>query len=139
MALVFKSVGEMLAYVQSACEDSMDLVGQSVETILADNVVSSGAVDTGKLLGSIETETGGEMATIKFADGAGHTSLWGSRKMGIKPEDEVYIAHWIDEGRTGTRDAANYMSKTMNELAANKNHVDAMIDGLGSHGIKATR
>ena len=129
----------MLAYVQSACEDSMDLVGQSVETILADNVVSSGAVDTGKLLGSIETETGGEMATIKFADGAGHTSLWGSRKMGIKPEDEVYIAHWIDEGRTGTRDAANYMSKTMNELAANKNHVDAMIDGLGSHGIKATR
>ena len=139
MALVFKNVGEMLAYVQNACEESMDLVGRSVETILADNVVSSGAIDTGKLLGSIETETGGAMATIKFADGAGHTSLWGSRKMGIRPEDEVYIAHWIDEGRTGTREAANYMSKTMGELAANQNHVDAMVDGLNSYGIKATR
>ena len=64
MALVFKNVGEMLAYVQNACEESMDLVGKSVENILADNVVSSGAVDTGKLLGSIETETGGAMATI---------------------------------------------------------------------------
>ena len=133
MALVFKNVGEMLAYVQNACEESMDLVGKSVENILADNVVSSGAVDTGKLL------TGGAMATIKFADGAGHTSLWGSRKMGIKPEDKVYIAHWIDEGRTGTREAANYMSKTMDELAANQNHVDAMVDGLNSYGIKATR
>ena len=55
MALVFKSVGEMLAYVQNACEDSMDLVGKSVETVLSDNVISAGAVDTGKLLGSIET------------------------------------------------------------------------------------
>ena len=59
--------------------------------------------------------------------------------MNLKPGDDVYIAHWIDEGRTGTRDAANFMNKTMSELEGNQNHVDAMAEGLNSWGIPATR
>ena len=139
MALVFKSVGAMLSYVRGACTDSMEFVGRTVEEVLRSNVESSGAVDTGKLIGSIESEHGGNKATVKFADGAGHTSLWGSKSMGISPGSSVYIPQWVDEGRTGTRDAANFMSTTMGELQSNKDHVDAMVDGLAAHGIKATR
>ncbi|MGL5348267.1 MAG: hypothetical protein ACRDA3_13030 [Peptostreptococcaceae bacterium] len=139
MGLVFNSVSEMLSYVQNACSDSMDIVGRTVETVLRDNVESSGAVDTGKLIGSIESEASGDGAIIKFADGAGHTSLWGSDKLKVPKDGAVYIPHWIDQGQTGTREAANFMDKTMNELEANKDHVDAMSDGLAMHGIKATR
>lgn len=139
MALVFGSVGEMLAYVKNACDGSMDLVGRTVETVLRDNVESTGAVDTGKLIGSIESEASGGVAIIKFADGAGHTSLWGQKDININPGDSVYIPHWIDQGRTKTREAANFMDKTMSELSSNQDHVDAMADGLCMYGIRATR
>lgn len=138
MGLVFSSVSEMMAYVQRACDGSIEFVGKDVEVILENNVARSGAVDTGKLIGSIVSEGGGDSVTIKFADGAGHTSLWGSSKLGIDVGDSVYIANWVEEGSTGTRDAANFMENTKAELESGKKHVHAMQDGLAAYGIKAT-
>ena len=58
--------------------------------------------------------------------------------MGIEPGDEVYIAHWIEEGRTGTRDAAHSVETTVRELEAYQEHTLAMKDGLARYGIDAT-
>ena len=138
MAMVFNSVDEMLAYVERACEGSMELVGEVVKEQLKDNLIAAKAVDTGKLIDSIESDVDGGIATIKFANGAGHTSWWGSEKMGIEPGDEVYIAHWIEEGRTGTRDAAHSVETTVRELEAYQEHTLAMKDGLARYGIDAT-
>lgn len=138
MAMVFNSVDEMLAYVERACEDSMNYVGEVVKEKLQDNVRAANAVDTGKLINSIESDVDGGIATVKFADGAGHTSWWGSEKMGKEPGDEVYIAHWIEEGRTGTRDAAHSVETTVRELEAYRDHIYAMQRELDRHGIDAT-
>ena len=138
MAMVFNSVDEMLAYVKRACESSMSSVGETVKEKLKNNVLDAGAVDTGKLINSIESSADGNVATIKFADGAGHTSLYGSRKMGISQGDEVYIAHWIEEGRTGTREAAHSVKTTVIELEAYRDHMETMKEVLGMYGIDAT-
>ena len=146
MAREFNSIEACLRFVENQCQSGLTEVGTDIFDTLVQNVNSTvysrdpGEYErTNQLINSISRRDNSHMTEVYFADGTGHTTLYGSVGMGLSPDSPVYIPQWVNDGQTWNQPPAFFYERTIEDITrgAIPRFVNVMKDFLQSRGIDA--
>ena len=97
----FNGYSELVKALEKAHLKALKELSKDTKDTIENTMESKNIGQTGKLKRSLKVENVSKKGyEVTFKDGAGHTSLRGSKKLEIEKGDEVYVPHWVNEGKT---------------------------------------
>lgn len=113
----YNSYGDLIKALEKAHLKALKELSKDTEDTVKKAMKSKNIGDTGKMERSIKTKNLSKKGyEVTFEDGAGHTSWYGQKSIGVKAGDPVYVPHWVDEGHTINSNGKGFSDVAQSEI-----------------------